>query len=597
MLSAMAQARRRIVAAGLALVAVAAAVALVLAPPERCPPVTAASLRAAATNTVDWFIRNQQSDGAWLYEYNRDTARATADYSVVRHSGAVMGLNQAAAAGISGAQDAADRGLQWSLRRLIQRDGWTAVSYAGQVPVGAAALLTAGLVERRIDTGNKRYDNLLQRLGRFLVAQTEDTGAVLASYDPGLGRPVPGEHSRYYTGEAYFALSRLQALFPDGGWGEVADRIGGYLATRRDVAEDYWPPLPDHWAAYGLSETVSFDQRPAVEPLTEDELAYARRQAGLFGAEVRWVSQQAGPWGRVVRGWNELRGGGYGSIGEALTGLWLVASADDRMTDLRGGIAQRATCIAGLAVQAQADAAKAAQFREPGRVQGAWFSNGVTRMDDQRHALSSLLRAVPIVEAGEATGAAGERQPPPVALLVVALVAAVNPARAAFGVPRQDRSTPGPPSLAALGGLIALAGVLLAAVLGAWFFDAIGISDPALRIAAGIVGGVGGILALVRRPPSPEPALPGWRAALVPIAVPLLASPAVVMLAVSAFADRGALLVAGALAIAVVALIALVASVRPDGSSGRILRWIGALTGALLVVSATLLVLNGLFSV
>ncbi|MGH8836133.1 MAG: hypothetical protein ACRDWG_14225 [Actinomycetes bacterium] len=593
----MAGALRRMGAAGLALLAVATAVALVLAPPERCPAVTTADLRAAATNTVNWFVRNQQPDGAWLYEYNRDTARTTPDYSVVRHSGVVMGLYRAASAGIPGAMELADRGLAWSSRRLVERNGWAAISYGGQIPVGAVALLTAGLAERRIETGDTRYDDLLRRLGQFLVAQTQDSGAVLARYDPGLAGPVPGEYSKYYTGEAYYALARLHTLFPNGGWGAVADRIGAYLATRRDQVEDYWPPLPDHWAAYGLAETVSFDERTAAEPLTEDELAYARRQAGLFSDPVRWVSQQAGPWGRLVRGSRELRGGGYGSIGEALTGLWVVASADERMTDLRARIAQRATCIAGLAVHAQNDSAEADRFREPGRVQGAWFSNGVTRMDDQRHALSALLRAIPIVEASAASDAGVGRQAPPVSLLIVALVTAVNPARAAFGVPRRDRSTPDAPGLAALGGLIALGGVLVAALLANLYFDATGVSEAALRIGAGVVGGVAGVVALVRRPPSPEPALPGWRAALVPVAVPLLASPAVVMLAVSAYADRGTLVVAGAVAIAIVVLIALVRGVPPDGSSGRILRWIGALTGALLTVSATLLVIDGLFSV
>ena len=35
------------------------------------------------------------------------------------------------------------------------------------------------------------------------------------------------------------------------------------MATRRDDVEDHWPPIPDHWAAYGLAETVQFDERPA----------------------------------------------------------------------------------------------------------------------------------------------------------------------------------------------------------------------------------------------------------------------------------------------------------------------------------------------
>ena len=89
--------------------------------------------------------------------------------------------------------------------------------------------------------------------------------------------------SKYYTGEAYWALARLHLLFPDDGFGAVADRIGNYLATQRDDVEGHWPPIPDHWVAYGLSETVTFPERDDRQPLTDAELDYARRQAGLFG--------------------------------------------------------------------------------------------------------------------------------------------------------------------------------------------------------------------------------------------------------------------------------------------------------------------------
>ncbi|MCX7622126.1 MAG: hypothetical protein N2037_15005, partial [Acidimicrobiales bacterium] len=75
------------------------------------------------------------------------------------------------------------------------------------------------------------------------------------------------------------------------------------------------------------------------------------------------------------------------------------------------------------------------------------------------------------------------------------------------------------------------------------------VSGPAARIAAGIVVGVAALADLFRRPPSPEPAQPGWGAALVPVAVPLVARPALLVLAVSAGADRGAgVVIAGLLA-------------------------------------------------
>ncbi|MGH3994679.1 MAG: hypothetical protein ACRDSN_19730, partial [Pseudonocardiaceae bacterium] len=351
-----------------------------------------------------------------------------------------MGLYQAAAAGLPGALRSADRGTEWALDRLVRHDGWAALAGDGRVTTGATALLVAGLVTRRDATGDTRYDDVLGRLGRFVLAQTEPSGAVLASYDPARGAPVAGEYSKYYTGEAYWALTRLHRAFPGEGWGQAANRIGAYLATSRDEVEDHWPPIPDHWAAYGVSETVEFPER-GRPPLTEDEVDYAREQAELFGIQARWLSQWHGPWGRLVRGTYEARGGWYGVVGEALTGWWLTAREEPRLADLRDPIAERATCIAGLAVTEQSDAEDAAGAVRPERVEGAWYRDGETRMDDQQHALAGLLRTIPIVEAGEGSTSSGPGDDAPSGWLWAAVLAlALNPARAAFGVPRAGRS-------------------------------------------------------------------------------------------------------------------------------------------------------------
>jgi hypothetical protein len=340
--------------AGLSLALLVAFAFAAAAPPEHCPSVSADELRRSAQATVDWFVRNQGADGAWLYQYDADDDSTPSEYNEVRHAGVTMGLYQAAAAGFPGALSSADRGTEWALDRLIERDGWAALVFDARVATGATALLVAGLVIRREATGETRYDEVLRRLGRFLLAQTEASGAVLASYDSARGGPVPGEYSKYYTGEAYWALAGLHRAVPDGGWGEAADRIGAYLATSRDEVEDHWPPIPDHWAAYGQAETVEFPER-GRPPLTQDELDYARRQAELFGFQARWLGQLFGPWGRLVRGSYEPRGGWYGVVGEALTGWWLTAREDQRLADLQKPVAARATCVAGLAVSEQSD--------------------------------------------------------------------------------------------------------------------------------------------------------------------------------------------------------------------------------------------------
>ena len=203
----------RVWRAGLSLALIIAVVFAALAPPERCPSVSAKELRRSAGAAVDWFVRNQAADGTWLYLYDADENSIASEYNEVRHAGVTMGLYQAAAAGLPGALDSADRGAEWALDRLIERDDWAALAVDGRVTTGSTALLVAGLDIRRDVTGDTRYDDVLRRLGRFLVAQSEPSGAVLASYDPARGAPVPGEYSKYYTGEAYWALARLHRTF------------------------------------------------------------------------------------------------------------------------------------------------------------------------------------------------------------------------------------------------------------------------------------------------------------------------------------------------------------------------------------------------
>ncbi|HEY5876744.1 MAG TPA: hypothetical protein VIT64_15665 [Ilumatobacteraceae bacterium] len=573
----------------------------VLSPPEHCPEVTSAGLRQAASEAVDWFARNQNADGTWLYQYRAETDTVVDDYNVVRHAGAVMGLYMAADYGIEEGFALADRGLEWSRDGLVRDDDWAAVgTVRGDPSTGGTALLLAGLADRRSQTGDTREDELMVGLAQFLVAQTEPSGAVLATYDMATGAPVPGVYSKYYTGEAYWALALMAQQVPDGPWGEVADRIGAYMATQRDVAEDQWPPLPDHWAAYGLADTAASGDADHDRALTDDEVAYARRQAGLFAAAVRWVGQQAGPWGPAVRGPQEPRGGGYGVIGEGLTGLWRVAVVEPPMADMRDAIGARAMCIAGMAIDEQIDASEAAAFAAPSRVQGAWFIEGETRMDDQQHALSALVRTMSIADADTADGVGARGDVPSVWLWILALVAAFNPARVALGVPspsgreaerRRERTV-----IAAIG--VAVGSVVLLAVAGVSdaLLDAFYVSAPAFRIAAGIVGAAAGAYAMFVRHRSDLPVLPGRRAALVPVAVPLVVNAAAFLFAISAAADRGLPVVLGAIIAG--SLLAVAATVVPaGGTADRSLGLVARATGGFLLLAGVLLVIDGVFSV
>ncbi len=584
--------RRALVAVALASLG-AVALFAVAAPPEHCPPVTEADLRASAGEAVTWMTENQAPDGTWLYEYDRAAGQASEDYNVVRHAGVIESLYLADTYGFDGARESADRGLQWALDNRVDRHGWTGVTDSGFIQAGTNALLLAGLVERRLTTGDTTHDEFMERLADFLVAQTEPSGALVAYYDLEPDRPRAGVYSKYYTGEAYWALSRMHRLHPDQGWGEVADRIGNYLATERDDAEDVGLSLPDHWAGYGLGETALFEDRPDETPLTSAEVDYVREQAGLFGLQARTIAQRFGPWGALVRGKFVPRGGGYGVTNEGLAGLWLAATNDDRLADVRGPIVERASCVAALAIDAQADGAEAADFDDEVKVRGAWYRDGTTRMDDQQHALSGLLLTIPMVEGEPSSG-----HPAPSAWLwVLVVIAVVNPVRGAFGVPRPGGDRTRAVGLAALGTAIGAALLVLVGATSGWVLDLVDASRPSVRIGAGALCAISAAIDLARRPPRRAPALEGWRGALVPVAVPLMARPAMLVAGLSVVADLGVWTYAAALAIGAAALTAVVWPLPEDGAGRVVATWSARLVAALAIGGSVLLIVNGVYDI
>jgi small neutral amino acid transporter SnatA (MarC family) len=215
-------------------------------------------------------------------------------------------------------------------------------------------------------------------------------------------------------------------------------------------------------------------------------------------------------------------------------------------------------------------------------------------MDDQQHALAALLRTIPIANAGEPPG---DDESPSGWLWAAALLLALNPARAALGVPHAGRSPRELALLASVGGGIGALCVFIAALAGDPVLDALDVSEPSFRTAAGVVAGLAGGIDLFRRPPSPEPALAGRRAALVPVAVPLVARPALLVLALGAGADENVLVTAAAMAAGVAALTALTAACPAEGPCGRVLRWAGRLLAAALVACGVLLTIDGVLDV
>jgi small neutral amino acid transporter SnatA (MarC family) len=180
-------------------------------------------------------------------------------------------------------------------------------------------------------------------------------------------------------------------------------------------------------------------------------------------------------------------------------------------------------------------------------------------------------------------------------LLVVAAVAVVNAPRAWSAVPGGE-----PALIGALGAALALAPLVVVAAFAHPIVDALELTPPTLRMAAGTVLAVQGVVTMVARSPAAEPRLAGRRAALVPMAFPVLITPGLGLLAVSGSLDRSAPTTAVVLAAALATVPALAAArgpTDPPAAPERAIRAAAALLAAAAVVAGLGLVANGLFDV
>jgi hypothetical protein len=386
---------RRLLAYVALLVLGALVLRVAVVPAEVCPAFTPAEARSAIAEAAGWLERGVRPDGRYTYGYDRERDLVSDDYNITRHAGVMMGLYQ-----LAGQTDdeealaAAEHGLGFVRANLLRHDGWTAFAEPGQdARLGASALLTIALVQRRRATGDEGEDDLIRGLGRFLAAQQQPDGSVLGRWSLTTQDAVPGEWATFGTGQALWSFALLDELFPEEGWGERARRLARYVATRRDDVEGYVLTFPDHWAAYGLAEL-------GPDGLGEPEIAYARELAGIFGLNSRLESQSGqGGLNRILRG-EPASGAGLGTVTEGLAALWRLSLADSRLSDLSENLSARLRCTAGRTIDRQIDPREAQEAPRPALARGAWFTEGgYTQMDHQRHPLSGLLATLPVLQA------------------------------------------------------------------------------------------------------------------------------------------------------------------------------------------------------
>ena len=188
-------------------------------------------------------------------------------------------------------------------------------------------------------------------------------------------------------------------------------------------------------------------------------------------------------------------------------------------------------------------------------------------------------------------------------LLLIVFWAALNPPASAASLASAELRGEQRTRLLASAAAVAAALLLIAAVLHGPLLDLLDVSAASFDVAAGIVMIAGAARPLLRGRAIEEAvaaaAGDGQRAILAPLAVPLLATPAALVAAVS-WGERAGEAQTAIVAVVLVALTAhwLARGPQPHSRAGRAaLDALARLTGALLAVLAVGLVVQGIMAV
>lgn len=580
----------------------------VIAMPQHCGSGQAAQWRDAAGAAVGWFEANLRADGTFTYRYDAEAGRELDGYNWVRHAGVLLSLEQAETAGIAAAAPVADRARERVFQQVLVV-GDRAALRDGQTPTaGGTALLVAGLAERREHRDDPTDDELLKSLARYLVDQVQPDGQVDEYSDPVTLEPQRGTPSIFTTSEVAFALARMERLFPGEGFGDPVRTITHYVSTRRALDAGVVPDLGDHWMSYAMSEIVRWPD-PIGAQLTDEELAWGRKQMGIVGVMTRFESQRTDGWLDHLRRGDVSIGSAVGTHGEALNGWVLVAGREPSLRPQLANVVATTQCNAGLLAERQVTPGEAAGVADPVKVQGAWLWQGVTQMDDQQHALSALAMAIERVDPAvvAAGGQLPRRAPVPESpwLMVVAAFAALNPIRLALAATRRARSA-GPHGAAdpdsapadwrgvGVAGTVGIGVLAVVGLAGDWLWRTLDVSIPVGVIGAGLAVAVGALLTAIIPFPEVGGDAPGWRGWLVPHLVPLTLRPELLALTLAAgAAGRGWPFAAGLAAAVVVAT----AFARAGGRVGVVTAWLARVVAVAALVAAVAMIIDAVYAV
>lgn len=280
--------------------------------------VTLASVKASIIYAGEWWLANLQPDGSVTYKFWPEENRYSNEYNHVRHELATWNLWQAWTLDPRPEfMEGAIRAQDWTMRSLVQKDGtnledWERkllqdsplkaeieregmayFTYGDNTKLGSAVVALFGMIEVARATGDHSNDDVMRKLGRYVLASQLKEGNFRPYWVPA-GHPYEFAKNDIVPGEAALALVYLSEYFNDPQYLDALEPFFAYYRPwfrSREEKKNLRAP----WPAYTYDNTTRLDLVQFGPWTVMAANAYTRvrpekTDVAKFGFEVaRWM--------------------------------------------------------------------------------------------------------------------------------------------------------------------------------------------------------------------------------------------------------------------------------------------------------------------
>ena len=298
-------------------------------PPVPMVSVDLPRMERVVTLAGEWYLENLAGSnmnhrtmgyepGQVTYKFWPSESRFSNEYNLVRHTLATWNLVQAYHIDprpefLEGARAA----LDWTLKYRVDQGDMSFIEYNNNRKLGSVVVGLMGMIDLARATGDKQWDDLMNRFGEFTLFMQEESG----KFDPYF---VPEDHPYYgqtndiVPGEAALALVMLYEYTGDTKWLEPLPKYFDYYIPwwdERVNRGDTTQPWPAHtYSNQDRLELVQFGPW-TVMAANAYHRATGDERAAEFGLRVaRWMidtyqyREDKTPWPDYVGGYFKMYG-------------------------------------------------------------------------------------------------------------------------------------------------------------------------------------------------------------------------------------------------------------------------------------------------